>query len=120
MHDGGWDQIRAVTTHQMQAFASFLDAFAAIPLVAGGTLLDTGVVYGTSEYAEGNTHSVKELPVVLAGGGCGKLVKGVHVRAPGETVSRAQLTALKALGLPLDSFGWNGGETSAPLAELLA
>jgi hypothetical protein len=119
LHDGLWEQTRAVTRHQMEAFASFLDAFAAVTLPAGGTLLDQGLVYGTSEYGEGYKHSPREHPIVLAGGAGGALARGVHVRQAGGNISRAQLTALKALGLPFDSFGWNGGETREPFPELL-
>jgi len=119
-HDGHWDRVRAVTLYQMQAFARFLDVMQASADPTGVTLLDRMLVYGTSEYGEGFQHSVRELPVVMAGGACGRLRRGVHVRTPGGNISRAQLTALQALGLPFDSFGFNGGETSEPFAELLA
>lgn len=120
VHNGQWQVMRSVMEHKMTAFSAFLDAFAAVERPDGTTLLDTGLVYGTSEYGEGFQHSVRELPVVMAGGACGRLRRGVHVRTPGGNISRAQLTALQALGLPFDSFGFNGGETSEPFAELLA
>jgi hypothetical protein len=91
-----------------------------VELPTGETLLDRGLIYGTSEYGEGYKHSVKELPVVIAGGACGALNKGVHVRQVDGNISRAQLTALQALGLPFTSFGFNGGETDQPFSELLA
>jgi len=118
-HDGDWADVRAITLHQMEAFALFLDAFAQIDRPAGGTLLDDGVVFGTSEYAEGFQHSVAEFPVVIAGGGCGRLQSGVHVRNPGGSLSLALLTALRALGLCDTSFGSNGGETTDVLSEML-
>ncbi len=119
-HDGDWDDVRKITLHHMEAFALFLDAFTRIEKPAGGTLLDDGVVFGTSEYGEGFQHSVAEFPVVIAGGGCGRLNAGVHVRDVGGSISRAHLTALRALGLSDASFGWNGGETSNVLGDLLA
>mgnify|MGYP000344036622 CR=1 FL=1 len=76
-------------------------------------------MYGTSEYGEGYKHSTREMPVVLAGGAGGGLAQGVHVRDPGGNISRVQLTMLQALGLPFDSFGFNGGQTSDPYSELL-
>lgn len=102
----------------MESFASFLDAFA-VEHPAGGTLLDRGLVYGTSEYGEGWKHSVKELPVVLAGSAQGRLNQGVHVRTPGGNLANAQLTALKALGLSDETYGWNGGESDSVYDELL-
>jgi hypothetical protein len=118
-HDGHWDRVRNITAYHMQALASFLDAFSAVELPTGGTLLDNGCVYATTEYGEGWKHSVKELPVIIAGGACGRLARGVHVRQAGGNISRAQLTVLQALGLPFSSFGFNGGETSDPFTELL-
>jgi hypothetical protein len=116
-HDGQWAWVRDVTRYHMEAFAVFLDAFTAVQ-PEGDTLLDRGLVYATSEYGEGWQHSTKELPVLLAGSAGGRLRRGVHVRAPGGNVSRAQLTALRAVGLDLPSFGWNGGETSDEFGEL--
>ncbi|MCB9528941.1 MAG: DUF1552 domain-containing protein [Myxococcales bacterium] len=118
-HDGLWEQVRAITRHQMEAFAAFLDAFAR-PRPDGGTLLDDGLVYATTEYGEGWLHSVRELPVLIAGRAGGAFVDDTHVRLPGGNLSRAQLTAFTALGLDLPSFGWNGGETADVLPGLLA
>ena len=68
-HDGHWERVRDITRYQ--TFAAFLEAFD-IPAPDGSPLLDRGVIYATSEYGEGWQHSVKELPVLLAGGGCGR------------------------------------------------
>ncbi|MCB9550836.1 MAG: DUF1552 domain-containing protein [Myxococcales bacterium] len=119
-HDGLWEHVRAITRHQMEAFAVFLDAFRARVRPDGTSLLDAGLVYGTTEYGEGWLHSVKELPVLIAGRAGGAFVDAMHVRAPGDNLSRAQLTALSALGLDVPTFGWNGGETRDVLPGLLA
>jgi hypothetical protein len=119
-HDGNWDVVRNIAAHQMEAFALFLDAFAGIDHPAGGTLLDRGCVFGTSEYGEGYFHSVKEFPAILAGGACGRMNAGVHVREPDGNISKVHLTILRALGLPFDSFGFNGGQTSDTLGGMLA
>ncbi|HUS63423.1 MAG TPA: DUF1552 domain-containing protein [Kofleriaceae bacterium] len=120
VHNGPWDTVRTVHHHQMQAFARFLDVFAGTMDADGQTLMDRSCILGLSEYAEGNRHSVNELPALLVGGACGRLKRGVHVRDVGGSFSRVQLTALRALGLETESFGWNGGETSSPLSEILA
>ncbi|MEE2644649.1 MAG: DUF1552 domain-containing protein, partial [Myxococcota bacterium] len=117
-HDGDWEGVRAITLHQMEAFAAFLDGLDQ-PLMGGGQLLDRGCVYGTSEYGEGWHHGVRELPVVIAGGAAGRLQRGVHLREARGNLSRAQLTTLQALGLPFERFGWNGGETDRAFSELL-
>ena len=120
VHNGPWETVRLGIDHQMQCFARFLDVFAGTTDAGGGSLLERSCILGISEYSEGNRHSVSEFPILLAGDACGRLRRGVHVRSPGETVSRAHLTALHAIGLEEPSFGFNGGETDAPLGELLA
>ena len=95
----------------MQAFARLLEPFNA-PDPSGATLLDRGLIYGTSEYGEGWKHSVKELPVVLAGGANGRIARGVHARDQGGNLAKAQLTALQALGLDYQSFGFSGAATT--------
>jgi hypothetical protein len=118
-HAGQWEVVRRITAYQMQAFARFLDALDAEIDPTGASVLDRAVIYGTSEYGEGWLHSVAELPVVLVGGGNGRLHRGVHVREQGGNLCRAQLTALQALDLPYGQFGFNGAETSSPFSELL-
>ena len=116
-HDGHWERVRDITRYQMEAFAVFLDAFTAVE-ASGAPLLQRGLIYGTSEYGEGWKHSVKELPVVIAGQAGGALQSQVHVRSPGGNLSVAQLSALRALGLPYESFGWNGGATNDTFGAL--
>lgn len=118
-HDGYWDRVNAITTYQMQCFSVFMDQLQAVVDPAGVSLMDRAAILGTSEYGEGWQHSVAEMPVVLAGGACGNLNRGVHVRDPGGNYSTAHVTLLRALGLPTPSFGWNGGETSDAVSGIL-
>ena len=92
---------------------------AAMEPITGKTLLESSLIYGTSEYGEGWKHSDAEMPVVLAGGALGHLRRNVHVREAGGNLAKAQLTALRALGLPFTGFGWNGGETTDVLPGVL-
>lgn len=117
-HDGFWQEVRDITEYQMQAFARLLQPFNT-PDPSGETLLDRGLIYGTSEYGEGWKHSVKELPVVLAGGANGRIARGVHAREAGGNLAKAQLTALQALGLSYQNFGFNGAQTSSTISGIL-
>jgi hypothetical protein len=119
-HAGTWDHVYAITERQLSCFRRFLDALAGAVDPLGQTLLDRAVVFGTSEYGEGYQHAVSEMPVVLAGKGDGRLVPGVHVRDPGGNLASAHLTALRALGLTVDQWGFSGAETTASFDELLA
>lgn len=111
-HAGQWQAVRDITQYQMQAFAIFLDRLAAVEVAPGVTALDASLVYGTSEYGEGWKHGVQEMPVVIAGGGYGKIKKGYHVREQGGNMAKAHTTLLRGLGLDIDSYGFNGSETS--------
>ncbi|HEY8377012.1 MAG TPA: DUF1552 domain-containing protein [Nannocystis sp.] len=122
-HDGKWEFVRAITEYQMLAFARLLDRLVD-PEIAldpmGNTVLDRALVYGVSEYGEGYKHSVAEMPVVLAGGACGKLVRGYHYREPGGNLCKVHVTILRALGIDCPSYGFSGAETSEHLTGILA
>jgi len=118
-HNGEWQNVRNGIHYQMQAFAAFLARLQATTDPTSGTLLDRAVIFGLSEYGEGYQHSVAEMPIVLAGGGGGRIRRNVHVREPGGNISKAHVTMLRGIGLDTPSFGWNGGETSAAFSEIL-
>jgi hypothetical protein len=117
-HDGNWEEVRRITEYQMQCFARFLDVMAATTEVTGESLLDQMCIYATSEYGEGTTHSNHEHPVMLAGGAGGAMNTGTHYREEGGNLGRVHLTILKAMGIDVSSYGFNGGETSDPLPVL--
>lgn len=117
-HDGHWERVKNITHYQMQLMAKFLDAFDQ-EAPDGSRLLDRGCIFATSEYGEGWKHSVSELPALLIGGACGRLARGVHTREPGGNISKVQLTALQALGLPFEEFGFNGGQTRDTISGFL-
>jgi hypothetical protein len=119
-HDGHWDRVRAITLYQMQAFAAFLDEMAAVTDPLGNSLMERLLVLGTSEYGEGWQHGNKEHPIVYAGRACGAINPGVHERVPDGNLSLAHVTLLRALGIETPSYGFNGGETSEHLAQILA
>ena len=118
-HDGGWDDVRRATLHQMTCFATLLDHLEDTREASGTSLLDRGLVLGLTEYGEGWKHSVSELPALAVGGANGRMMRGAHVREAQGNFARVHLTAFKALGLPVESWGWNGGETNRAFDELL-
>ena len=66
-HGGERDIITAFTKMNLTAYAMLLDKMTADKDVNGQTLLDNSVIFGTSEYGEGFTHSNKENPIIIAG-----------------------------------------------------
>jgi hypothetical protein len=86
----------------------------------GASLLDRACILGVSEYGEGYKHSVRELPAVLAGRAGGRLNDHVHARLEGGNYARFHLTALRAIGLDLPTWGFSGAETSEDVPGFLA
>ena len=117
-HGGDRPIIIAFTKLNFTAYAMLLDKLTRDQDVNGQTLLQNSVIFGTSEYGEGFTHSNKEHPVIIAGQAGGKLDTGNHVRELNGNVARAHLTVLRALGIDAPSYGFNGGETSNALPFL--
>jgi hypothetical protein len=60
------------------------------------------------------------MPALVAGRGCGALAERVHARKPGGNFADVHLTALRALGIEQQSYGFSGSETSSDIGELLA
>ncbi|MBI3895041.1 MAG: DUF1552 domain-containing protein [Acidobacteria bacterium] len=76
-----------------------------------GSLLDHSMIVYGSGISDGNSHSTKELPVVLAGGGAGQLKGGRHIRYPkGTPMTNLYLTLLDKLGIPVENFGDSTGK----------
>jgi hypothetical protein len=117
-HGGERDIIVAFTKLNLTAYATLLDKMTADKDVNGQTLLDNSCILGTSEYGEGYTHSNTETPVIMAGKCGGALDTGWHVREEAGNLARAHLTCLRAVGIDVPSYGFNGGETSNPLPFL--
>jgi hypothetical protein len=103
----------------MEAWATFLAALEAIP-EGNGTLLDNCLVLAHSDSSEAKVHSVTGLPVMLAGGGGGRVRPGVHVRGENEPTTRIGLTVLQAMGVRVDRFGTKQNESTRPIAAVLA
>ncbi len=119
-HENRWDIAKAATIFTMRALARVLDVFANTMDVGGRSLLHNMVMLATSEFSAGDQHEVNEFPVMLCGRGGGTLRGGVHYRQPAGNLARTHLTVLRSLGLPFDSYGFNGAETNQPVAEVLA
>ncbi|MDP3278616.1 MAG: DUF1552 domain-containing protein [Deltaproteobacteria bacterium] len=118
-HENRQDIAKSTAIYTMRCFKRVLDLFANTMDIGGRSLLDNMVMLATSEFSAGDQHVVEEFPVLLAGGGGGTLRGGVHYRQAGGNLARVHLTILRALGLPYASYGFNGAETSEPIAEVL-
>ena len=71
----------------------------------------TTIVYG-SPMSDSNTHNHRRCPLVLLGGGNGKIAGNTHLKAPdGTPMANAMLSLMHSLGLEdMQSFGDSTGE----------
>lgn len=119
-HDegGAQPQVQAVTVFIMQRFAALLSALRDMP-EGEGNLLDRCVILGSSDVSEGQPHTIGDYPILVAGGGGGKLAPGVHIRGSAGNASDVLLSLLKAMDLPHTEFGVKGGHTTQTVDGLL-
>ncbi|MCA9640225.1 MAG: DUF1552 domain-containing protein, partial [Myxococcales bacterium] len=96
---------------QLAYLMSMLDA---IP-EGDGTVLDNTLIVWCSEVSAGNTHSHKDMPFLIAGGGAGNFKMGRYLQFDGVAHNRLLVSLLNALDVPVDSFGlpeFNSGALS--------
>ena len=75
-----------------------------------GTLLDHSIIVYGAGISDGNRHNNENLPVVLAGRGCGKILPGRHVRYHLDTpMCNLFVSLMNRMGVPGNSFGDSTG-----------
>ncbi len=97
-------QLRTVELEKMKALADFLKKLKATR-EDGGTLLDRTAVFFSSNLGNAATHGVRNLPVLLAGGG---FRHGQHLAFDSQTappLGNLFVSMLQRLGVPADRFG---------------
>lgn len=98
-------EVHAITTSIIEEYSYLLQVLDSIP-EGEGTLLDNCCVVGTSDVSEGRTHSLDDMPLVIAGGACGALKTGVHYRSYSqENINKASLSILRAMGMTIEGLG---------------
>jgi hypothetical protein len=95
--------------HTRTTIAYFLRKLADTP-DGDGTLLDHSIVVYGSGMANPNQHDHDPLPMLLAGGGSGRLEGGRHLHAAeGTPFANLLVTVLDKLDVPVASFGDSTG-----------
>ncbi len=75
-----------------------------------GTLLDHSLVLFGSSMSNSNMHNHSPLPVFVAGGACGRLKGGRHIKYPEDTpMANLLATTLVKAGLNEDHIGDSTG-----------
>ena len=111
-HSGDQEKIAKtvlINKHHVDMFAYLLDRLRATP-EGDGTLLDHSMLVYGSSISDGNRHLHHDLPLVLAGGGGGRLRGGRHLRYPRETpMNNLLLSLLELAGAPTERLGDSTG-----------
>ena len=103
------DKCVRLESYQSQQFAYYLDKMKNT-IDGDSSLLDNSVTMFASSISDGHRHSRDNLPVVLVGGGAGKLNGGRHVRYPDETpLTNLCLSMLDICGVQADILGDSTG-----------
>lgn len=104
------EKIFKINVYHTELLSYFVDKLKATT-EGDGTLLDNMILMYASSMSDGNDHLLQNLPVVLLGGGSGKLQGGQHLRFPAETpISNLYLTLLDKLDIPVEKFGDSTGQ----------
>lgn len=123
---------RAGVTYQMDKFAQLLDTLASYTEPDDTNLLDSTIIYATSDISNGPSHSVNRIPQIVAGAGRGYLVHpGIHYQSVAWSggfsnpnsqgnVSDTLLTCLRAFDPDAGSVGSGSMQSSSVIDELIA
>ena len=94
-----------ITAWHVEQYAYFLEKLRGIK-EGDKTLLDNSMILFTSDLRDGNRHSPRNLPIVLAGKGGGKIKTGQNLIFEKETpLANLYLTMLDVLNIEQDKFG---------------
>jgi hypothetical protein len=113
-HNNGKQEMLAkvarINAFHVGLFAYFLEKLKATP-DGDGTLLDHSMYLYGSGMSDGDKHDHVNLPILVAGGGAGKLKGGRHIRYSQTTpLANVHLTLLAKAGVRVDSFGDSNGK----------
>jgi len=104
-----YEKVTKINEFHTSLFAYYLDKLDATP-DGDGTLLDNVLLLYGAGMSDSNQHSNRALPLVVFGGGAGRIKGGRHIRYPeGTPIANLHLTMLDKLGLPLDRIANSTG-----------
>jgi hypothetical protein len=112
-HHGGKaekkEKIRSINIFHTRQLAYLLEKLDSVK-EAEGTLLDHSMIAYGSANSDGNAHNHDDLPILLAGGGCGTLKPGRHVRYADETpLANLWISLLNRMDIKIAQLGDSTG-----------
>lgn len=105
-------KLAKINHYHVTLFASFLNKLQSTP-DGDGSLLDHAMIIYGAGMSDSNAHDPRNLPILLAGGGAGRLKGGSHLRFPKDTpLANLHVTLLDKLGVHVEKLGDSAGELS--------
>jgi hypothetical protein len=102
-------KVARIDLYHTELLTYYLDKLRATP-DQDGSLFDNIIVMYASSMSDGNDHSLQDLPIMLLGGGTGRLKGNNHIQYPKDTpVANLYLTLLDKLDIEADKFGDSSG-----------
>jgi hypothetical protein len=99
-----------INTYHIELLARFAGRLRSVP-EGDGTLLDHSMVLQGSGLSNSDQHSHIDLPLVLVGGGGGRLKGGRHLRFPKDTpMNNLHLAMLEKVGVNVEKLGDSSGK----------
>ncbi len=102
-----------------EGLATYLDILSSIR-EGDGTLLDNCLIFASSETNYAKVHSIDGIPIFFAGKAGGRVKTGLHVVGGGDPITRVGLTAMKIMGVPIQSWGTKSLRTSKLITDVMA
>ena len=131
-HAEGSETYHDGVMYQMQKLSDVLQVLESKTEADDTNLLDSTIVYASTDCSTGFTHSIARQPIIVAGHGRGHLLHpGIHYQqttfngneggpnADGNT-SDVLLTCLKAFDPDATSVGAGAPESTTPLSDIIA
>lgn len=98
--------IAKINRFHMDRFAYFLSRLHQVRESNGKTLLDNSMIVYGSGISDGDRHNHDDLPIILAGGGAGRIQSGRHIRYEnGTPLCNLYLWMMRQMGAEGDRFG---------------
>ena len=98
-----------INAYHTALFSRYLEKLRATP-DGDGTLLDNITILYGSGLSNSTRHSGIDLPLVLAGGGAGRLPSGRHIRYDDEpSMANLLVTLMDKMGVPVERIGGSTG-----------
>ena len=111
------DDLKKLDRFHVAAFARLLEKMDGIEEAGGTTLLDNTIFTLGAGLGDGATHQYNDLPVVVAGGGGGRLQMGQHIHCQrGTPLANLWLTQLQVLGIKRKRYADSTGTLPSILA----